>query len=113
MAQQTPHFGQTLEELDAGVLLHKLSRAAADVALGVIEHGKKGKITLTLDFDRIGESSQVNVSHKISYQKPTRRGKATEEDTTVTPMHVNKHGHLSVAPDYQADIFNTKPQEKA
>ncbi len=38
-------------------------------------------------------------------------GKATEEDTTVTPMHVNKHGHLSVAPDYQSDLFKQKLTE--
>jgi len=105
-----PDFSSTLEELDAGVLLNKISRAAADVALGVVTHGKKGKVVITLDLDRIGESSQVNVSHKISYIKPTLRGKASEEDTTVTPMYINPHGHMSVSPDVQIDLFKTNEE---
>lgn len=107
---QNPNLSNTLEELDAGILMSKLTRAAADVALGVIQHNKKGKVMLTLNLDRIGESAQVNVSHKVSYTKPTTRGQATEEDTTTTPMHVNQNGHLSIAPDNQLDIFN-KQQE--
>jgi len=107
---KNPNFIETLEELDAGVLANKLARAAADVALGVVEHGKKGKIVLTLDMERIGESAQLQIAHKINYVKPTLRGKATEEETTSTPMYVNKHGYLSVAPDAQFDIFNTENQ---
>lgn len=107
---QTPNLSITLDELDAGILMSKLTKATADVALGVIQHNKKGKIILTLDLERIGESMQVNVSHKINYIKPTFRGKATEEDTTVTPMHVNKHGHLSIAPDTQLDIFKLQQE---
>lgn len=107
---QNPNLSSALQELDAGILMSKLTRAAADVALGVIQHNKKGKIVLTLDLDRIGESAQVNVSHKVSYTKPTIRGKATEEDTTTTPMHVNKNGHLSIAPDNQLDIFKLQQE---
>jgi hypothetical protein len=109
MAKQ-PDFGATLQELDAGILLSKLSKATAQVALGVIEHNKKGKIVLTIDMERIGESAQVNVKHQIQYQRPTLRGQAIEKDITQTPMHVNKHGALSVQPDMQMDIFNTNKE---
>ncbi len=100
-----PDITRPLEEFDAGYFHQKVSKALADVALGVIDHGKKGKVTITLDLEQIAETTQVNVSHKISYQKPTMRGKATEEDTTTTPMHVNPKGHLSVSPETQTDIF--------
>lgn len=110
---QNPNFILSLEEMDAGILADRLSRALADVAIGVVEHNKKGKVVLTLDLDRIGESSQVNVSHKLNYIKPTLRGKATEELTTTTPMYVNREGYLSVAPDMQVDIFKTKSEENA
>jgi hypothetical protein len=110
MAAKNPDFGATLQELDAGILLSKLSKAAAQVALGVIEHNKKGKIVLTIDMERIGESAQVKVNHTIHYTRPTLRGQSIEKDTTQTPMHVNKLGHLSVSPDMQMDIF--KPQHE-
>jgi len=108
---KNPDFTETLQELDAGILVSKLSNALANTALGVLQHNKKGKVILTIDLDRIGESSQINVSHKIVYQQPTLRGKSMEEDTTVTPMHVNKHGHMSIAPDTQLDLFKTKTEE--
>ena len=73
---QNPNFIETLSDLDGGVLVNKLSRAVADVALGAVEHGKKGKVTLTLDLDRIGTSAQLQITHKINYTKPTLRGKA-------------------------------------
>ncbi len=110
---KNPDITESLIEMDAGILAERLSKALADVAMGVIEHNKKGKVCLTLDLDRIGETSQVTVSHKINYQKPTLRGKLAEEATTSTPMYVNRNGHLSVAPDMQNDIFNTNPQETA
>lgn len=105
-----PNFINALEELDAGTFAGKLSRAIADVALGVIEHNKKGKVVLTLNMERIGESGQVTVDHKVAYVKPTLRGKSTEDDTTQTPMYVNKNGHLSVAPDMQTDMFKLQEQ---
>lgn len=109
---KTPNFTETLEELDAGLLLSKLSKITADVALSVIQHRQKGKVVLTLDIAQIAESAQVNVTHKINFIKPTKRGDATEKDTTVTPMHVNRQGHLTVAPENQADIFK-QAQEQA
>lgn len=112
---QKPDFIETLTELDAGIVANKLSRVVADVALGVVEHGKKGKIVLTLDLDRIATSSQLKIDHKINYIKPTLRGKATEEETTTTPMYVNKNGYLSIAPDTQLDLFpkHNKEMEQA
>src|SRR5512138_3809285 len=105
---QTYDFTETLGELDAGVFASKLSRAVADTALGVMtngDKGKKGKVTITLEFSRIGESSQVNVDHTLVYSKPTKRGKSSEEDTTQTTFYVGRGGHLSIVPHNQGQLF--------
>lgn len=112
----TYDFIETLGELDAGVFSAKLSRAVADVALGVMtngDKGKKGKVTITLDIARIGESSQVQIAHTLAYSKPTKRGKSSEEDTTQTALYVGRGGHLSIVPHNQAQLFNTEKKETA
>lgn len=92
---------QFVADLDAGVFAEKLGRALSDVAAGVIDNSKAGKVTITLDIKRIGESHQVAIAHKLAYTKPTRRGKSSEEDTTETPMHVGRGGSLSLFPQDQ------------
>ena len=102
MSQQpTYDFSETLPDLDGGVLLEKISRAVRDVATSTVAHGdkgRKGEVTLKLTFDRIGESSQVNCTHKLSYLRLTNKGKQTEENTTETQLYVNRHGALSILP---------------
>lgn len=109
MTTNVPEF---LGDLDGGILEQKLGTVLSDVARGVVNHGKAGKVTLELSISRIGESSQVQLKHKLSFAKPTRRGKATEEDTTETPMHVANNGALTLYPDSQA-AFDFPKGEKA
>ena len=103
--------GEILNELDAGVFAGKVSRALADTALAVTEHGREGKVVLELKLKRIGESNQVAIAHTVKYDRPTMRGKITEQDTTETPMHVGPRGRLTMFPENQIDAFNKK--EKA
>lgn len=82
-----------LGELDAGVFMNKIAAALNTVGLGVLNNGNKGKVVLTFDFERMGnsvEEKRVKIKHKLQYSTPTPRGKASEEDTTETPMWVNK-----------------------
>lgn len=109
MTTKVPEF---LGDLDGGILEQKLGSVLSDVARGVVNHGKAGKVTLELSMSRIGESSQVQLKHKLSFAKPTRRGKASEEDTTETPMHVAKDGALTLYPDTQA-AFEFSQGDKA
>lgn len=97
-------FTEILAELDAGVFSAKTSRAMQAVALGAVEHGRKGVVTLQFTMERIGDSSQLNVTHKLSYQKPTLRGRATEEDATSTPLHVGRNGALTIMPANQGQL---------
>lgn len=94
-----------IEDLDGGVFEEKLSRVLSEVAAGVIDHHAKGSVQLTFDMTRIGSSYQVAVKHKLSYTKPTSKGKASEEATTETPMHVGEGGRLSLFPEKQGQMF--------
>jgi len=88
-------------ELGAGIFKEKLAHALSDCALGTLHCGdkkKKGKVTIEMTLSQIGDNSQVNIAHKLSYVKPNRRGKSSEEETSETPMYVGKGGVLSVTP---------------
>lgn len=77
-----------LGELDAGVFMNKIAAALNTTALGVLNNGTKGKVVLTFDIERMGnsvEEKRVKIKHKLNYVTPTPRGKASEEDTTETP----------------------------
>lgn len=97
-----------LQELDAGVFLAKATKAVEEAALSTIEYGdakKLGEVTIKFKFKRIGDSAQVHVEHCIAYKRPTRNGKATEENTTSTPLYVGRNGRLSIVPESQLDAF--------
>lgn len=101
-----PTLDETLQEFDAGIFVNKVNEALKMAALGTIETGKKGSVTLLFEMSQIGDSHSVQVKHTLKYSKPTRNGKATEENATSTPMYVNKDGFLTISPELQADLFN-------
>lgn len=92
-----------LGELDAGIFENKLAQALSDVALGVVTHDKAGVVKVEFSIKKTdSDNPAVQIQHKISYAKPTKRGKSTEEDTTATPMYVHKGGVLSVTPEKES-----------
>ena len=112
---QTPYDAlETLPDLDAGLFVRKLSRAMADTAMAVVSQegrAKKGRVTITLDIERLNaDGTQVNVTHTLAYSRPTKRGKATEEDATATLMYVGGNGALTLLPFKQNDLFG-KPEK--
>lgn len=112
-AERNTNLVELLGDLNAGVFAQKVERALSDVALGVVTHGdkgKKGKVTLTFDMVRIGESNQVRLVHSISYDQPTLRGKKTEVDATETPLHVGRGGRLTLMPESQTDMFKPRAE---
>ncbi|EDW8118152.1 hypothetical protein HVX06_08085 [Enterobacter sp. RHB15-C17] len=97
-----------LGELDAGVFMNKIAAALNTTALGVLNNGNKGKVTLTFDLDRMSNSTEekrVMIKHKLQYSCPTPRGKTSEEDTTETPMYVNRGGKLTILQEDQGNLF--------
>ncbi|WMY72767.1 hypothetical protein RHD99_14940 [Buttiauxella selenatireducens] len=105
-----------LGELDAGVFMNKMAAALNTTALGTLNNGGKGKVIITLDIERMGnsvEEKRVKIKHKLQYTTPTPRGKATEEDTTETPMWVNRGGKLTILQEDQGNLFNLKGEPDA
>ncbi|MGV6989631.1 hypothetical protein ACWA5Z_12210 [Testudinibacter sp. P80/BLE/0925] len=94
-----------LDELDASVFVSKVATALSQVALGTVTHDKQGKVILEFTLKKMesdsdsSTNSKVQISHKLIYSQPTKRGKVSEEDTTATPMYVHKGGRLSVTPE--------------
>ena len=97
---------QFIGDLEGGTLEQKLGHILSEVASGVIDHNKSGKVTLDLTIKRIGNSYQVEVAHKLSYKKPTANGDASENNLTATPMYVGSGGKLSLFPEGQDQMFD-------
>lgn len=102
------NVGQFIEDLDAGAFEQKIGKALSDVAAGVIEHGRGGKVAITFTVKQLGNSNQVMIDHLIGYLKPTKNGESSEKNLTKTPMHVNLDGELSLFPKNQHQLFNKK-----
>ncbi|SDF69022.1 hypothetical protein SAMN05216571_101228 [Onishia taeanensis] len=107
----TTQFADLLPDMDAGVFAEKIGRALSDVAAGVVQTGKAGKVNITLDLKQIADSRQVDVAHKLSYVQPTAKGKRSEENTTKTPLYVGRGGKLSLFPENQGKFeFDSQEQ---
>lgn len=102
------NVSQFFSELGAGVFEEKLSRVLSDVAGAVVDLGRAGEVNIKLQVKQIGSTHQVTVNHKLSYTMPTMRGKASEEDTTQTPMHVGTGGAMSLFPENQTALFDKR-----
>jgi hypothetical protein len=108
--EETFDAGEMLNDFDAGVFMQKVSAAVRSGAIATIEHDRKSKIVIELELEKMGDSRQVMVDHTLKFTKPTRRGKATEEDTTTTPMYVGIKGGVTVTPIRQTDMFKTEQE---
>jgi len=97
-----------LSELDAGIFENKIAAALNTAALGVLNNGGKGKVSIEIDVSRISnsmEEKRVMLAHKLKFSAPTPRGKTSEEDTTETPMYVGKGGKLTIMQEDQGQLF--------
>jgi len=95
-----------LNSCNSGVFAAQVGRALSDVAAGVIDHGKKGKVVLTFELSQIGESNQVKINHKLDFAQPTKRGTKREDTAVDTPMYVGPNGIELFQNDPTAQLFN-------
>lgn len=98
--------GEFIANCNAGAFAHQIARALSDVAAGVVDHGKKGKVTITFDISRIGESHQVKVNHKLDFIIPTKRGQKREDTALDTPFYVTAEGLQLFAENPTNGLFN-------
>jgi hypothetical protein len=94
-ATDIPEF---ISDLNAGVFEQSLSVALSKVAAACVDHDpKKGKVTVTFDFERIAGTHQVRIGHTLKFDSPTALGKTSEEVCGADVLHVGKGGGLSLA----------------
>lgn len=95
-----------INSLNAGVFAQQVGRALSDVAAGVVEHGKKGKLSITFELSQIGESNQVKINHKLDFTQPTKRGSKREDTALDTPMYATANGLELFQTDPTAQMFS-------
>lgn len=100
--------GEFITDLDGGTFEHMLSVALSQTAAAVTDHDKVGKVTITLDVERVPGTHQVRIGHTLKYTKPTSLGKTSDEASSFTVMHVGKYGALSVA---QASLMDNEKKQ--
>lgn len=83
-------------DLDGGQFEVMLSVAVSKVAAAVIDHSRKGKVKITLDFEQIKKTHSVVVAHEIVYESPTRLGGSRETVKGESVLHVGKYGRLQL-----------------
>ena len=99
--------GQLFDDLDAGAFQQKIGAVLTDVAAGVIEHHRAGKVQITFTLKQLGTSNQIMIEHDLSYSAPTKNGERAEKNKTETPVHVNVEGDLTLFPKNQSQLFTT------
>ncbi|MFV0411271.1 MAG: hypothetical protein ACK5LJ_16690 [Paracoccus sp. (in: a-proteobacteria)] len=102
---------QFISDLGGGAFAAQLGAAISAVAQGVVATDKKGSVTIKLDISKIGDSSQVEVSHTLAFVEPTAKGKRSEDTTSKTPMHLNMGGDVTLFANHTGQLF--KQEEKA
>jgi len=107
--------GEFITDLDGGQFDRMLSVALSQVAAGVVDNDGAGEVTLKLKFSKVPGAAQVICQHGLKFTRPTADGKASEEVTRKTALHVGKYGRLSLAPENQIAMFSRdgKPASEA
>ena len=99
-----------ITDLDGGMFDRKLSIALSQVAAATVDHDKAGEVNLKFSFKKIPGTTQVHVTHTLKYSKPTMDGKAGEEESRTTALHVGKFGKLTLAPETQMAFIDRQGQ---
>ena len=94
-----------LEELNGGAFASQIGHALSEVAAGVVDHGKAGKLVITLDISQIGQSHQVKIKHKLAFKVPTKYGELNENTCLETPMHVGSGGRVTLFTEKHDQLF--------
>lgn len=104
---------QLIGDLDAGAFEQKMGVILSDVAAGVIEHHRAGKVQITFTLKQLGTSNQMMIEHELSYVSPTKNGERGEKNKTQTPVHVNLDGEVTLFPKNQDQLFGKNGEVNA
>jgi len=98
--------GEFITDLDGGQFDRMLSIALSQVAAGTCDNDGKGEVTVKFSFTKVPGASQVICAHALKFTRPTADGKASEEVTRKTALHVGKFGRITLAPENQMAMFD-------
>lgn len=98
--------GEFMSDLDGGQFDRMLSIALSQVAAGTCDNDGKGEVTVKFSFTKVPGAAQVICAHALKFTRPTADGKASEEVTRKTALHVGKFGRLTLAPENQMAMFD-------
>jgi len=96
-SQATTDVASVITDLDGGHFEALLSVAMSRTAAAVVDHQKKGEVTIKLKLEPIKGTHQVRVAHSVEHKHATAFGKAAEVAEGATVLHVSKGGALSLA----------------
>ena len=99
-----------LSDLDGGQFERMLSIAVSQVAAGTCDNDGKGEVIIKLNYTKVPGASQVICQHSLKFTRPTADGKASEEVTRKTALHVGKYGKLTLMPESQVQMFTREGQ---
>ena len=99
-----------LTDLDGGQFERMLSIAVSQVAAGTCDNDGKGEVNIKFTFSKVPGASQVICAHSLKFTRPTADGKASEEVTRKTALHVGKYGKLTLMPESQVQMFTREGQ---
>ena len=94
-----------ITDLDGGQFDRMLSIALSQVAAGTCDNDGKGEVNVKFSFTKVPGASQVICAHSLKFTRPTADGKASEEVSRKTALHVGKFGRLTLAPENQMAMF--------
>ena len=86
-----------ITDLDGGQFDRALSIALSQVSAAVVDNDRNGEVNINFKIKPITGSHQIRVEHTLTFKRPTMNGKATEDVTRSTVMHVGQYGKLSLA----------------
>lgn len=98
--------GEFITDLDGGQFERMFSIALSQVAAGTVDNDGKGEVILKIGFTKVPGASQVICNHSLKFSRPTASGRASEETTRKTALHVGKFGRLTLAPENQMAMFD-------
>ena len=98
--------GEFITDLDGGQFDRMLSIALSQVAAGVVDNKRVGEVNIKFHIEHIPGTSQINLKHTLKFARPTADGKAGEEATRTTVLHVGKFGKLTLMPENQLKMFD-------
>ena len=94
-----------ITDLDGGQFDRMLSIALSQVAAGTVDNDGTGEVNIKFKFTKVPGASQVICAHQLKFSRPTQGGRASEETTRKTALHVGKFGRLTLAPENQMAMF--------